>query len=75
VGLIRAGKAQPSSIGIGDEDAIIAERDFLGLPGEFVAVVGVLPVEGRFIVIGGNSLFDACQGGSLERRNPAAARR
>jgi hypothetical protein len=74
-GLIRAGKVQPGLIGIEDEDAAIIERDFFGLPGGFVALEGVFPVEGRFIVIGGDSLFDACQGGSLERRYPAAARR
>ena len=31
---------QPDSIGVEDEDAVIAERDFLGLPGGIVAVVG-----------------------------------
>ncbi len=33
VGLIRAGAADPDLFGIEDEDAVIAERDFLGLPG------------------------------------------
>jgi hypothetical protein len=37
-GLIRAGKVQPDLFGIEDEDAVIAERDFLGLPGGIVAV-------------------------------------
>ena len=55
---MRAGEAEPDLFGIEDEDAVIAERDFLGLPGGFVAVVRVLPVEGRFIVIGRNPLFD-----------------
>jgi hypothetical protein len=38
---MRAFAAQPGSIGIKNEDAILIERDFLGLPGGFVAVVGV----------------------------------
>jgi len=58
VGLIRAGEAQPDSIGIKDEDAAIIERDFSRLRKGFVAVVGVLPVETDFIVIGGDPLFD-----------------
>ncbi len=32
--------AQPDLIGVEDEDAVIIERDFFGLPGGFVAVVG-----------------------------------
>ncbi len=51
--LIRAGEAEPGSIGIEDEDAVIAEQDFLGLPSGFVAVVRVLIVEAAFIVISG----------------------
>ena len=61
-GLIRAGKVQPGSIDIEDEDAIIIERDFSGLPLGFVAVVRVLPVEAGFIVIGGDPLFDGLPG-------------
>ncbi len=53
---------QPDSIGIEDEDAVLIERDFSGLPTGFVAVVGVLPVEADFIVIGGDPLFDALPG-------------
>ena len=44
------------------EDAGIAEQDFLGLPGGFVALVGVLPVKADFIVIGGNPLLDGLLG-------------
>ena len=62
MGLIRAGEAQPDSIGIEDEDAAIIERDFSGLPAGFVAVVGVLPVEADLIVIGRNPLFDGLPG-------------
>jgi hypothetical protein len=47
--------AQPDSIGIEDEDAVIAERDFSGLPAGFVDVVRVLPMEAGFIVIGRDS--------------------
>jgi hypothetical protein len=32
---------QPGLIDIKDENAILIERDFLGLPGAFVALVGV----------------------------------
>jgi hypothetical protein len=53
---------QPGSIDIEDENAILIERDFPWLPGGFVAVVGVLPVEAGFIVIGGNPLFDGLAG-------------
>ena len=35
----------PSSDGIKNQDAVITERDFLGLPWGFVAVMGILPVE------------------------------
>jgi hypothetical protein len=38
---MRAVLIQPGSIGIEDEDAVIAERDFLGLPRGFVALVRV----------------------------------
>jgi hypothetical protein len=36
-----------------DNGAATIERGFLGLPGGFVAVVGVLPVEAGFIFISG----------------------
>ncbi len=80
VGLMRAGEAQPDSIGIKDEDAAIFERDFLGLPAGFVAVVGVLPVEAGLIVIGGNPLFDGLPGrldglDLFENYDPALLRR
>ena len=58
MGLIRAGKAQSNSIGIEDNDAAIAERDFLGLPGGFVAGLGVLRVEAGVVVTGRDPLFD-----------------
>jgi len=48
---MRAVATQPGSIGILDEDAVITDRDFFGGSGEFVALVGVLPVEGGFFVI------------------------
>ncbi len=60
--LIRAGEAEPGLFGIEDEDAVIIERDFFGLPGGFVAVARVLPVEADFIVIGRNPLFDGLPG-------------
>jgi hypothetical protein len=48
---------QPSLIGIKDEEAVIAERAFFGLPGGFVALVGgptgVTAPSYNFIVIGG----------------------
>lgn len=59
---MRAGEAQPDSIGIKNEDAAIIERDFSGLPAGFVAVVGILPVEAWLIVIGGDPLFDGLPG-------------
>ena len=59
---MRAGEAEPDLFGIEDEDAAIIERDFPWLPGGFVAVVGVLPVEAGFIVIGGDPLFDSLPG-------------
>jgi hypothetical protein len=43
---------QPGLIDIKDEDAVIAERDFFGLPG----VVRVLPVKAGLIAIDGMSL-------------------
>ncbi len=49
-------------IGIENENATIIERDFSGLPGGFVAVLGVLPVETEFIGIGGDPLFDGLPG-------------
>ena len=62
MGLMCAVLGQPDSIGIEDEDAVLIERDFSGLPTGFVAVVGVLPVEADFIVIGGDPLFDGLPG-------------
>ena len=59
---MRAVLIQQGSIGIEDEDAVISERDFLGPPRGFVAVVGALPVEAGLIVIGGNPLFDGLPG-------------
>lgn len=59
---MKAGEAQPDLIGIKDEDAILIERDFPGLPVGFVALVGVLPVEAGLIVIGGDPLFDGLPG-------------
>jgi hypothetical protein len=61
-GLIRAGEAQPGSIGIGDEDAVLTELEFPGLPGGFAAVVGVPTgvidpgYSDKVVVIGGNPL-------------------
>ena len=43
--------AKAHSIGIEDEDAAIAERDFFGLPAGLVAVLGVQPLEARLTVI------------------------
>ena len=54
--------SQREPIAIENEDATIAKRDSLGLSGGFVAVVGVLPVETGFIVIGGDPLFDGLPG-------------
>ncbi len=53
---------QPGSISIEDEDAVISERDFAGLPGEFVALVGVLPMEADFIVIDEDPMLDGPPG-------------
>jgi len=55
---MRAFATQPGSIGIKNEDALLIEQDFLGFPRGFVALMRVLPPEGRFIVIGRNPLFD-----------------
>jgi hypothetical protein len=62
VWLMRACKAQPDSIGTEDQDEGIFERDFSGLPGGFVAVVRVLPVEAGLIGIGGDPMFDGLPG-------------
>lgn len=43
VWLIWSGEAQPGLIGIKNENAILIKRDFLGLPGGFVALVGAQP--------------------------------
>lgn len=61
-GANRGCSIQPGLIDIKNEDAVLIERDFYRLPRGFVAVVGVLPVEGRFIVIGRNPLFDGLPG-------------
>jgi len=59
---------QPDSIGIEDEDAVIAERDFFRLPGGFVAVVGVPTgvadpgYSDKFVVIGRDPLLDGLPG-------------
>jgi hypothetical protein len=59
---------QPDSIDIKDENAVIFEKDFFGLPSGFVAVVGV-PIgvtdpgySDKLIVIGGDPLFDGLPG-------------
>ena len=65
---------QPDSIGVEDEDAVIAERDFLGLPRGFVAVVGGptgVPGPGysdKVVVVSRNPLFDGLPG-LLDERN------
>jgi hypothetical protein len=50
------------SIGIEDEDAVIIEKDLSGLSAGFFAVVGVLPAEADFFVIGGNPLSEGLPG-------------
>ena len=45
-------------IGIENENATIIERDFLGLPGGFVAGLGVLRVEAGVVVTGREPLLD-----------------
>lgn len=64
---MKACEAQPDLIGIKDEDAILIERDFPGLPVGFVALVGVLPVEAGLIVIGGDPLFDGLPGWLMDQ--------
>jgi len=77
---MRAFATQPGSIGIKNENAVIIERDFSGLPFGFVAVVRVLPVEAGFIAIGGDPLFDGLPGwldglDLFENYDPALLRR
>jgi hypothetical protein len=67
-GQIRSGKAQPGLIDIKDENAVIAERNFLGLKVAFIALVSVLPVKADFIVVGGDPLFAACQDGAMRSK-------
>jgi hypothetical protein len=59
---MRAFATQPGAIGIKSEDVVLIEQDFLGFPRGFVALMRVLPPEGRFIVIGRNPLFDGLPG-------------
>jgi hypothetical protein len=49
VGRIRAIPTQRDSIGIKDQDAVLIERDFLGLPRAFVAVMQVELLEAGLI--------------------------
>jgi hypothetical protein len=62
---------QPDSIGIEDENAVIAERDFLGLPRGFVAVGGAQPgsptpaTTTRSSSLAGIHCLMACQGSSM----------
>lgn len=48
---------QPGLNDIKDENAILSELDLFRLPGGFVVVLGVLPVEADFIIIGGDPFF------------------
>ena len=71
---MRACEAQPDLIGVEDEDAVIAERDFFGLPVGFGAVVGgptgvTAPgCSDKVVVVSRNPLFDGLPGW-LDERN------